>query len=155
MFICNNIPADECFRDGQYIAVPLVLVHLDSIPDRQNDLKGSKTKEIKENNYKERVRIGSLLTRIILLDFYKKKNKARNSRFVYIQTDAFVHSLEISKYLKINVWKTILRFNICTYLLLGVGVDGRTILKWTLKKQVSIRRIGLIQLRIGITGEPL
>ena len=37
----------------------------------------------------------------------------------------------------------------------GLGVDGRTILEWTLKKQESIRRIALIGLRIGIIGEPL
>ena len=37
----------------------------------------------------------------------------------------------------------------------GLGVDGRTILEWTLKRSVSMRVIGLIQLRIGIIGEPL
>ena len=37
----------------------------------------------------------------------------------------------------------------------GLGVDGRTMLKWTLKRQVSMRVIGLIRLRIGIIGEPL
>ena len=37
----------------------------------------------------------------------------------------------------------------------GPGVDGRTILGWILKKQVSIRGIGLIRLRMGIIGEPL
>jgi hypothetical protein len=36
----------------------------------------------------------------------------------------------------------------------GLGVDERTILECILKKYVSIRRIGLIQLRIGIIGEP-
>ena len=30
----------------------------------------------------------------------------------------------------------------------GLGVDGRTILEWTLKRQVSMRIIGLIRLRI-------
>ena len=35
------------------------------------------------------------------------------------------------------------------------GVDGRTILEWTLKREVSMRVIGLIRLRIGIVGEPL
>ena len=37
----------------------------------------------------------------------------------------------------------------------GLGVEGRTILEWILKKWVSIREIWLIQLRIGITGDPL
>ena len=37
----------------------------------------------------------------------------------------------------------------------GLGVDGRTILKLILKKLVSIRGIGLIQLRIWIFGVPL
>ena len=37
----------------------------------------------------------------------------------------------------------------------GLGIDGRTILEWILKKSVSIRGIGLIWLRIGIIGEPL
>jgi hypothetical protein len=37
----------------------------------------------------------------------------------------------------------------------GLDVDGRTILKWILKKKVSIRGIGLIRLRIGIIREPL
>ena len=37
----------------------------------------------------------------------------------------------------------------------GLGVDGRTILEWTLKREVSVRVIGLIRLRIGIIGEPL
>jgi hypothetical protein len=37
----------------------------------------------------------------------------------------------------------------------GLGVDGRTILEWTLKRWVSMRGIGLIRLRIGIIGEPL
>ena len=36
----------------------------------------------------------------------------------------------------------------------GLGVDGRKILEWILKKQVSIRGVGLIWLRIGIIGEP-
>ena len=36
-----------------------------------------------------------------------------------------------------------------------LGVDGRTILEWILKKQISIRGIGMIRLRIGIIGEPL
>jgi hypothetical protein len=40
-------------------------------------------------------------------------------------------------------------------LLEGLGVDGRTILEWILKKYVSIRGTGLIRLRIGIIGEPL
>jgi hypothetical protein len=39
--------------------------------------------------------------------------------------------------------------------LLGLGVDGGTILEWILKKWVSIRGIGLIRLRIRIMGEPL
>ena len=34
-------------------------------------------------------------------------------------------------------------------------VDGRTILKWTLKRYVSMLGIGMIRLRIGIIGEPL
>ena len=33
--------------------------------------------------------------------------------------------------------------------------DGKTILEWTLKRWVSMRGIGLIQLRIGIIGESL
>ena len=33
-------------------------------------------------------------------------------------------------------------------------VDGRTILEWTLKRQVSMRGIGLIQVRIWVIGEP-
>ena len=37
----------------------------------------------------------------------------------------------------------------------GLGVDGRTILEWTLKGFLSTRVIGLIRLRIGIIGEPL
>jgi hypothetical protein len=37
----------------------------------------------------------------------------------------------------------------------GLGLDGRTILQCILKKSVSIREIGLIQLRIGIVGESL
>ena len=37
----------------------------------------------------------------------------------------------------------------------GLGVDGRTILEWTLKKWVSIRGIGLIRLGIGNVGQPL
>ena len=36
-----------------------------------------------------------------------------------------------------------------------LGIDGRTLLEWTLKKWVSMRGIALIQLRIGIIGEPL
>ena len=35
------------------------------------------------------------------------------------------------------------------------GVDERTMLEWILNKYVSIRGIGLIWLRIGITGKPL
>ena len=35
----------------------------------------------------------------------------------------------------------------------GLGVDGRTILEWTLKRSMLV--IGLIRLRIGIIGEPL
>ena len=35
----------------------------------------------------------------------------------------------------------------------GLGVDGRTILQWILKKNVSTRGIALIRLSIGITGE--
>ena len=34
-------------------------------------------------------------------------------------------------------------------------LDGRTILEWILTKYVSIRGIGLIRFRIGITGESL
>ena len=30
------------------------------------------------------------------------------------------------------------------------GVDGRTVLEWTLKRKVSMRGTGLIRLRIGI-----
>ena len=37
----------------------------------------------------------------------------------------------------------------------GLGVDGRTILEFILKKQVSTREIGFIRFRIGIFGEPL
>ena len=37
----------------------------------------------------------------------------------------------------------------------GLGVDGRKILEWTLKRYVSMRVIGLIRLRIGIIGESL
>ena len=37
----------------------------------------------------------------------------------------------------------------------GLGKDGRIILEWTLKRKVSMRVIGLIELRIGIIGEPL
>ena len=37
----------------------------------------------------------------------------------------------------------------------GLGVDEKTILEWTLKRCVSMWVIGLIQLRIGIIGEPL
>ena len=37
----------------------------------------------------------------------------------------------------------------------SLGVDGRTILEWTLKRWVSMRGIGLIRLRIGVIGEPL
>ena len=37
----------------------------------------------------------------------------------------------------------------------GLGVDGRTILEWILKKWVSIRGIGLIRLRIKVIGEHL
>ena len=36
-----------------------------------------------------------------------------------------------------------------------INLDGRTILEWTIKKQVSIRGIGLIGLRIGIIVELL
>ena len=36
-----------------------------------------------------------------------------------------------------------------------LGLDGRTILEWTLKKYVSMRGIGLIWRRIGTVGEPL
>ena len=36
----------------------------------------------------------------------------------------------------------------------GFGRDERTILKWSLKKLVSLLAIGLIRLRIGTTGEP-
>ena len=37
----------------------------------------------------------------------------------------------------------------------GLGIDGRTILEWTLKRAVSMRGIGLIRLRIRIIGEPM
>jgi hypothetical protein len=40
-------------------------------------------------------------------------------------------------------------------LLGGLGVDGRTILEWTLIRWISMRGIGLIRLRIGIIGERL
>ena len=33
--------------------------------------------------------------------------------------------------------------------------NSRTILEWTLKREVSMRVIGLIRLRIGIIGEAL
>ena len=46
-------------------------------------------------------------------------------------------------------------FKILTGQPTGLGVDGRTILEWTLKRYVSMRVIGLIQLRIGIIGELL
>ena len=46
-------------------------------------------------------------------------------------------------------------FKVLTGTHAGVGVGGRTVLEWTLKKSVSIRGIGLIRLRIGIIGEPL
>ena len=35
-----------------------------------------------------------------------------------------------------------------------VDADGKTLLKWLIKKQVSIRGIGLIRLLTGIIGEP-
>jgi hypothetical protein len=37
----------------------------------------------------------------------------------------------------------------------GLGVDGRTILEWILKKYISMRGTVLIRLRIRIFGEPL
>ena len=37
----------------------------------------------------------------------------------------------------------------------GLGVAGRAILEWILKKEISIRGIGSISLWMGITGEPL
>jgi hypothetical protein len=37
----------------------------------------------------------------------------------------------------------------------GLGVDGRTILKWVLMKKVSIQGTGFIRLKIGTIGEPL
>ena len=37
----------------------------------------------------------------------------------------------------------------------GLGVDGRTILEWILKKYVPKRGIGSILLNTGIIGEPL
>ena len=40
-------------------------------------------------------------------------------------------------------------------LLEDVDVNGRTVLEWNLRRLVSIRGIGLMQLRIGIIGEPL
>ena len=46
-------------------------------------------------------------------------------------------------------------FKILTGKPTGLGVDGRTILEWILKKWVSLRGTGLIRLRIGIIGEPL
>ena len=36
-----------------------------------------------------------------------------------------------------------------------LGVDRRKILEWTLKREVSMRGIELIRLRIGIIGESL
>ena len=36
-----------------------------------------------------------------------------------------------------------------------LGIDGRTILEWTLKRWVSVQGIGLIRHRIGIIGKPL
>ena len=36
-----------------------------------------------------------------------------------------------------------------------LDIDGRTILEWDFKKYVSIRGIGLIRCRIGISGYPL
>ena len=36
-----------------------------------------------------------------------------------------------------------------------LGVDGRTILGWTLNKYVSMQGTELIQFRIGIIGEAL
>ena len=36
----------------------------------------------------------------------------------------------------------------------GLGVDGRSILEWILKKYVSIQGIGLIRLRIGLLENP-
>ena len=36
-----------------------------------------------------------------------------------------------------------------------LGVDGRTILEWILKKYILMRGIGFIWFRIGIIGEPL
>ena len=37
----------------------------------------------------------------------------------------------------------------------SLGVDGRTILEWTLNKYMLIRGFGLIRLRIGIIREAL
>ena len=37
----------------------------------------------------------------------------------------------------------------------GLGVDGCTILEWILKKEVSIKGIGLIRLKIRIIEESL
>ena len=36
----------------------------------------------------------------------------------------------------------------------GLGVDGRTILEWTLKRKVTMRGIRLIRLRIRIKESP-
>ena len=36
-----------------------------------------------------------------------------------------------------------------------LGIDGMTILEWTLKKLVTVRAMGLIRLRIGIFGQLL
>ena len=40
-------------------------------------------------------------------------------------------------------------------ILTGLGLDGRTISEWILKRWVSMRKIGLIRLRIGIIGEAM
>ena len=37
----------------------------------------------------------------------------------------------------------------------GLDIDGRAILEWILKKQVSTQETRLIWLRIGIIGKPL
>ena len=41
---------------------------------------------------------------------------------------------------------------VCVQVCNILGVDRRTISEWTLKRQVSMRGIGLIRLRIGIIG---
>ena len=56
-------------------------------------------------------------------------------------------SSSIFKILKVNLQERDLQE--------GLDVDGKTILEWILKKYMSIRGIELIQLGIGVIGEPL